>query len=343
MRKIVALNSTPDSIFTAHFAIESLLNQLEDEDIIVLYLSRKTFSNIELPGSIKKLLSKRFRVDYIDEDLGRHNSYYYAIKDYPEDIIIIGNDNIEYPENAIDLLVSGHKDFPNEMVCLSGKTIAMNNENEFLSFAEWKDEIKIIGIPSFAVYANIGAGVLIPPHSLCEMTVSVKEIRDFSLEKMELWLNLMAIASGTRKVLLNKKWKSKKVDIETTRTFWETVEKKSNDEVWEITIKKIEDAGKIIRKTIFADYINCVLPEYRKIRNNLKKEKAKNINLKRTRTWKAGKLIACVPQKIRNAVKYNKKNTIDDAMYNAISDILKENGYKLDNSKEKYLKIVNNK
>lgn len=343
MRKIVALNCTPNSINYAHLAIKSLLGQLCNEDKLILYLSKKQFEDCKLPEAIKQLMGDIVSVCYIDDDLGRHNSYYYAMRDYPEDIVILGDDNIEYPDNTIELLLSGHELHPNEIICLYGKTIAMSSPMDFLSFPEWKKEIKIVNKPSHAVYASIGTGVLFPPHSLSKVAFDKNEIRFFSLEKVALWLNLMAIYSGTRILQLNDKWKYNKIKYDNPKKFWDTVEKKSDDEAWEVAIKRLETIDNNIRGKVFDDYLCHALPEYRKLPEQLKIEKFKVRKLKKTETWRAGKIVVYFPKKIKSLFKIRKKNEINDEMYNVINATLGENGYKLEMNMKKYLRQVNRK
>lgn len=342
MRTIVTFTTERDQINTASLVVKNLLNQTYKPDQIVLYIVDKKVSEIDIPVELSELIGDVFQIRFVDTDLKTHNSYYYAMKDYPKDVIITVVNGFDYPVDTIELLREGHKQFPDSIVCLKGNTIPMNAEDDFLTYSEWKDETKIVGKPSHAIMASFSAGVLYPENCFEKSKCSKSEILGDAFDKAELYLKMVEVENDRRVLLLKEKHIIRKLAQNKGKSFWETVSPISEDEFIERRIKELGDRGKEIRRTIFRDYLADILPIYRSKATQLKKKDNEIKKIKATNIYKTGRIVTVVPRKIKRLQKKLKNNrVIDGAIYDIAKANMEKEGLQPEFSRNSYLKSLN--
>ena len=176
-----------------HLAIKSLLNQTVKPGKILLWLAKEQFLDVEIPAQLRALCAYGLEIRFCDEDLLAHKKYYYAMQEFPEQIIVTYDDDIIYPEDSLEKLLAMHRQYPNAIICNRGREIKM--ENGFVAlYKYWKVSGRVpAGIPSYRVMASTGAGTLYPPHCMPEETFDIEKIRALALTADDLWMKVMSI------------------------------------------------------------------------------------------------------------------------------------------------------
>ena len=82
-RYIVSFTSFPARINNVWLVVESILRQTQKPDMIILWLSKKQFSSLDvLPKSLLNLQKRGLTIKLKDEDFRSHKKYYYFLKEY---------------------------------------------------------------------------------------------------------------------------------------------------------------------------------------------------------------------------------------------------------------------
>ena len=120
---IVSLTSNKHNLIFAEKVINSILFQSVDKSLynILLILSKFDFSNNEtIPNSLQALSdSKKIEILVIDQILNNQSKLLIAIKKYPNNPILIINDNFIYPDGWLEMFINDHKKYPEDAISAS--------------------------------------------------------------------------------------------------------------------------------------------------------------------------------------------------------------------------------
>ncbi|MDE7363237.1 MAG: glycosyltransferase [Oscillospiraceae bacterium] len=203
-RIVVSLTTIPFRVEAAAKVISIMLHQTMKPDAIVLYLGKELFGDSELPELLKKEMECGVSVEY-REDLICHTKYFYAMQDYPDDIVITVDDDIVYSEDLIETLYKTYCMFPNAVSALRVHQMTFNSKNEIAPYDKWKicnsDHILV---PSLKLLALGVGGVLYPPHLLPEETFNLGELKRLSPRADDLWLKIMELKKDIPVVLARR-------------------------------------------------------------------------------------------------------------------------------------------
>lgn len=194
---VVSLTTFPKRIESAGIIISLIMQQTMKADKILLYLSQEEFPRgmCGLPKIIKEEIKKGLTVVFVEGNLRSHKKYFYAIKEFPNDIVITVDDDILYPKNLIETLISRHNKFPDAVIANAAHSLLKNGEpiNEYRDL----DEAKETEMPKHCYQALGAGGILYPPHCMH------KEIfnRDFVIKNCltsdDIWLKAMQLMNRT--------------------------------------------------------------------------------------------------------------------------------------------------
>lgn len=191
-RVIVSLTSFPKRIPTLHLVIECLLRQTVKPDKIVLYFTQSQVPNINtLPSTLLELQKRGLEIQLCPDEIRSHTKYFYAIQQFPEDIVITVDDDLFYRTDLVEYLLINHVSHPNAIIANWTKEIVSGRKK----YTEWPDNLVphenkrqlLLGV----------SGVLYPPHSLDEDVFDVEKIKNLSLTADDVWLTAMARKKGT--------------------------------------------------------------------------------------------------------------------------------------------------
>ena len=205
---IISLTSFPARLNTIWQCIESLKHQSVRPEKIVLYLSKEQISYNDLPVSLLKEEDDLFEIRMVDNDIRSHKKYYYAIREYPDKMIVTTDDDVIYPPFMLSDLLDAHSKYPSDVI--ANYTHVIKHDKGLISpYVEWYDlpfsQCKIDETPN-QIQVGIG-GVLYPPNSLYKDALNVDLARDLSFLADDLWLFAQTVLGGHKviKSVFNRK------------------------------------------------------------------------------------------------------------------------------------------
>ena len=206
-RIIVSLTSYPARISAVSAAINSLLCQTMPADMIVLWLAREQFPNLEqdLPSDLLNLASEEpsFFIRWCTKDLKSHKKYYYTMQEFPEDIVILADDDLLYGEDTIEKLYHSYLEFPNCVSALRCHMPRFIADEKLARYNEWMmGYSELIGIPSLMLFSTSGGGTLYPPHCMHKELFNEDAIQSLCLYADDVWLKIMQLMNNTPTVMV---------------------------------------------------------------------------------------------------------------------------------------------
>lgn len=206
-KTIVSMTSYPARIGYAEMVVRSLFAQSELADLIVLYLSLDQFPEREadLPAGLLACRGMDFQIRWVEGDMRSHKKYLYAVRDFPNDLIITVDDDILCRNTLVAELLEGHRKFPDAVVAIRAHVIRVGKDGRILPYGDWAMEIGIrhpeaVGVPSMAAFATTGAGTLFAPGSLPEAAFDEDAIRATCMTADDIWLKAMTAIAGRKTV-----------------------------------------------------------------------------------------------------------------------------------------------
>lgn len=231
---IVSLTSFPKRIDTVWLTVETLLRQSVKPDEVILWLAESQFDGLEsLPENLLRLQERGLTIRFCD-DLRSHKKYFYTLREYPQDLVILADDDLFYPRDTIQKLLQMHRQWPQDICCITGQII----EPEFTSFPSlWRNPKpeEHCWQHSDRLQPYTGSGTLIPPDALDSNVFDTAAIRELCPYADDLWITFMAHRHGTRVSTL-KKWRAFPVTIYGTAEgslYYINGEGKQNDVQWQ--------------------------------------------------------------------------------------------------------------
>jgi hypothetical protein len=194
---VVSLTSFPARFKTLHYAIKSILNQKMKPDIIFLSLTKSEVKDeSELHSSILDLKKYGLEIFFADENLKPHNKYYYAIKKYPNSVLITVDDDNMYDNHLILDLYNSYLKYPQAVSARRVHKITNDENMRALPYSKWHYEYKKMKNPSYGLLATGVGGVLYPPGILPSETFDIAKIKELCLNADDIWLKYMEIKNN---------------------------------------------------------------------------------------------------------------------------------------------------
>lgn len=165
----------------------------------------------------KKLLAQRSRgleIVLCPDEIRSHTKYFYAMQQYPNDIVITVDDDLFYRSDLVETHLRNAKQNPGCVIANWVKEIIPNK----YKYTEWPDKngkeqcrnrnYLILGVSS----------VLYPPHALHPDAFNVENIKKLSLTADDIWLTAMLLKQGTEIVYSGYEYNHLPVHIRNNET-----------------------------------------------------------------------------------------------------------------------------
>lgn len=201
MNVVVSLTSYPQRFPTLHLCLESLFHQSIQPNKIVLYVYNK---DLPLPNSVIQYENQGLLIKSVNEDLKSHKKYFYAMQEYHDDIVITVDDDMIYPPQLIEMLLSSYQRFPNAISAGRAHGIRLSDNGSLLQYLDWDWEIDYYNIPSYHLLATGVGGILYPPHCLISEVFNVSSIKKYCLYQDDIWLKCMELLSKVPVTLIKQ-------------------------------------------------------------------------------------------------------------------------------------------
>lgn len=206
-RIIVSLTSFPQRIDKVYIAASSIFQQTRKPDMVILWLAESQFPNREkdLPMELLEYQTFGLQIRWCPEDIRPHKKYYYAMQEFPEDIIITIDDDLTYDSHMIEKLFVSYLHYPNAVSTVRTHLVKGQDDGKIASYNVWVKEFSgLIGKPAMQLFSTSGAGTLFPPHCMDEEVFNIEMIKKLCLNADDLWLKVMQVRKGTPVVLVDK-------------------------------------------------------------------------------------------------------------------------------------------
>lgn len=199
---IVSFTSYPARIQKVYLVAKTLLAQRGVDNFkVVLWLSIEQFPKgiDSLPSNLTDLCPKGLDIRFVNDDLRPHKKYFYAFKEYPNNIVITVDDDVLYPSTLIKKLYEVHCEHPKEVIYNRGAIITKKAYDTW-AIVDKRDEMRDDVLPT-----GVG-GVLYPPHCYNEKIFDVDAIKATCISTDDLWLSTMCRLNKTKSVYTGGKY-----------------------------------------------------------------------------------------------------------------------------------------
>jgi len=197
-RLIVSLTSFPERISEIHFTLYSLLNQKEKPDAVILWLAEEQFPGKweDLPAEVLALEKNGLTIRWCD-DLRSYKKIIPALENYPDDIIIIADDDVFYPDDWLLKLYQAHLKTPQAVIGHRLHRIRLNKRGRPRPYKKWSKNVTRT-TPSFRNFVTGCGGCLYPPHSLHPDVIKREVFQDIAPHADDIWLWAMAVLNNVK-------------------------------------------------------------------------------------------------------------------------------------------------
>lgn len=194
---IVSLTTYPKRIDSVYIVIKSLMRQEIKPDYIILYLGNDCNDSM-INSKLRKLEKKGLKIIFTDDNLKSHKKYFYAMHDFPDDLIITADDDLIYDKYFIEKLYENYNKHPNDISALRVHQLKFDDNNGVMPYRNWEFECNTIFQPSSKLFLTSGAGALFPPHVLPHESFDKINIKKLSINADDIWINLMLLINNKK-------------------------------------------------------------------------------------------------------------------------------------------------
>jgi hypothetical protein len=194
---IVSLTCHGARLKTADICIKSIFAQSYKPDRIILWFGNDV--KAEDIGNLQALESHGLQIRWAEGDLKSHKKYFYAMKEYFDDIVITIDDDVIYDRSLIRSLMESYARHPNAVS--ARRTHRMRKfEGRLLPYGLWDFEQTEINCPSMELFATGIGGVLYPPRCMGPKVFDEELIKSLCPCADDIWLKFMQVLNGTEVV-----------------------------------------------------------------------------------------------------------------------------------------------
>lgn len=228
----VTFTTYPARIDKAKYVADAMLRQTLKPDRVLLVLAKDEYSSKEeLPSEYLNLEERGLSIVFINENLKPHKKYYYAMKHFPESLVITVDDDLYYDDDLVETVYSSYLKFPHAINAM--RVHRITHENEALKpYIEWEGEIDCPACPTMDLMATGGAGTLYPPHLMHEDLLDEEKIVRLCLNADDIWLKTMQVLKNTPVVLAAPFRPLRTIEGSQDTALWQTnVDENKNDKM----------------------------------------------------------------------------------------------------------------
>lgn len=204
---IVSFTSYPKRIGTIYKVLDSIISQTVLPDKIVLYLSSSEFKNFGKLPNFEKYEKLGFEIHWHEENLMSYKKWFYAFQEYKNDIVITIDDDILYPNIALETLLKYHAQFPKCIIARRAAIITKKSDGTIAKYVDWCSAgYSFVGIPRMDIVATTGGMTLFLPWLFKQEVLNVGVFMEKIPYADDLWIKIMEVYSGIPTVLAEKRW-----------------------------------------------------------------------------------------------------------------------------------------
>jgi len=196
---IASLTSYSARLKSLHLCIKSILLQTKKPDRVILWLGNDV-SEHDLTPEVNALCQNGLEIRFVNENLRPHKKYFYALQEFPNDIVITFDDDVYYSPFTIASLYKSHKRYPISVCARRTHKILFSKDRQVMPYMKWEFNATDCRQPSYKLFATGVGGVLYPPKAIAPIAFEVERIKEECLLADDIWLKTMEIMQGTKVV-----------------------------------------------------------------------------------------------------------------------------------------------
>ncbi|MDE6263080.1 MAG: glycosyltransferase [Muribaculaceae bacterium] len=197
---IVSLTSFPAAISYAVGAIRSILRGEVLPDKLILYVTLADFAPGEMPRELLDLQESepRFEIRDYPRDIRSYRKLVPALKDFPDDVIVTVDDDVDYHPSMLRRLLELHAKYPDDIIAHRSKIILPSKPYRKWPKLRWYDFLIKSDRAGFNVIQTGVAGVLYPPHALKQEMIDPELFTRLAPTADDIYFWAAAVANGRR-------------------------------------------------------------------------------------------------------------------------------------------------
>jgi len=173
--------------------IKSLLNQSMKPNKLILYIGEDVEA---IPDTLLALCKYGLEIRHVKGDIKVHTKYFYAMKEFPEAIIITADDDIIYERKFVERLYRWHSQFPKAVIANRVHRM-MKKSNALLPYKKWVfEDWSMKGVPSHKLFVTGVSGCLYPPHAIVIKSDDEENIKVFCINNDDIWLKFKELENS---------------------------------------------------------------------------------------------------------------------------------------------------
>lgn len=160
---VISLTTYKERIKEVHLTINTLLYQSIKPDEIILWLSEEEFKNKtdDLPKSLTGLQKYGLSIKFCTKDIKSYKKIIPTILEFPDDIIVLADDDLYYQKDWLELLYKSYLKNPDMIHCHRAHKVRFSDNDEILPYENWEKCIKE-QVDNEIYLATSGPGILLP-------------------------------------------------------------------------------------------------------------------------------------------------------------------------------------
>ncbi len=137
---IISLTTYPERISDIDVVLFSLVNQSIKADKIILWLSNEEFPNgyDDIPSHILRFIKLGVEIKFCN-NIFSYKKLIFALKEYPDDIIVTADDDVYYPYNWLEKLYIAYLKDPHSIHCHRAFRIQIDENYNILPITKWQE------------------------------------------------------------------------------------------------------------------------------------------------------------------------------------------------------------
>lgn len=193
---VVSMTTYKARFDTVSITLRTLLCQSIKPNKIIVWLDEGD----EITDEMEALIPYGITYRYEKENIKPHKKYFFAMKEYPDSLIITVDDDLIYPPDLIESLVNTWRKYPDCVCARRVHRMTFYSDGTIKPYKEWEWECNTITEPSYELFATGVSGVLYPPHCIDDRTFNLDLLKELSLNQDDVWLKAMELLHNTKVV-----------------------------------------------------------------------------------------------------------------------------------------------
>lgn len=189
---IVSLTSIPERLDKLHLCIEALLRQSLKPDRLILWLSN---TDTRLPRSLQRLTRRGLEIRFC-KDIRSFTKIVYTLRQFPNALIVTGDDDVLYPSSWLKDLYSAYLKEPELIHCHRAHLITKNADGTLKKYKEWNFCADGFEGPSLLLFPTGEGGVLYAPGMLNAEATNEALFSKLCPTADDVWLKAMSLLNG---------------------------------------------------------------------------------------------------------------------------------------------------